>query len=85
MIEEVNRQQLNNFLNNINWLREYHGLSKRQMSKVLKISVASLSKIESRIIPPRIGVEIIFNLHKSFGIKPHIIFKTDFREVNPYR
>lgn len=85
MIKDVNNQQLKNFLNNISWLQEFYGLSKNKMSKVLKISVESLNKIERGIIPSRISVEILFNIEKAFNIQPHIMFEKDFREGNPYK
>ena len=34
------------FMFNVKWLREKHGLSKKEMAKILGISVGTLNKIE---------------------------------------
>jgi len=66
MIAEINTEQLSNLLYNVAWLRGYYGISKRRMAQLLKISVGSLNKLEAGIVPPRLGIEFIFHLHKEF-------------------
>ncbi len=84
MINEINDKQLMNILKNISWLRMHFGISKKKMAELLKISVSSLNKIEDGILPPRLSMDMIFNVHKNFGIQPYVIFAFDFRKVNPF-
>jgi len=84
MIEETNKQQLNNFLSNIAWIRKKYGISKRKMSEALKISIASLNKIENGILPPKLSMDIVFNIYISFGIEPKTMFAINFDEKSPF-
>ena len=70
MLSEINQKQLDNFLYNISWLRKHNGLSKKKMAEILEISVSTLNKIENGELPPRLGVGVVFNLHRHFGIIP---------------
>jgi len=47
-----NSKDIENFLYNIAWLRKNNGISKKNMAKILKISVPTLNKIENGIHPP---------------------------------
>lgn len=58
------------FMFNVKWLREKHGLSKKEMAKILGISVGTLNKIEKSELPPRLSVDIVFNIYQHFGIHP---------------
>lgn len=64
------KEEIKNFMNNIVWLREKHGLSNDEMAKILGISSDSLNKIENGELPPLISVDVIFNIQKHFGILP---------------
>ena len=84
MENENNRIQFENFLSNVAWIRKKYGISKRKMSKALKISVESLNKIENGILPPKISIDIVFNIYISFGIEPKAMFATNFEETSPF-
>ena len=56
------------FLYNLVWLRKHHSLSKKEMAKRLGIGLWSLNKIERGELPPRLCCDIIFAVHKNFGI-----------------
>ena len=62
------------FCQNIKKLRENNNLSKIEMAKIMGLSVMSLRKIENGELPPRIGVNTLFNLCKNFNIKPKKVF-----------
>lgn len=63
------------FCENIRLLRKVMGLSKKDFSKLMGVSVASLSKIERNTIPERMSVEVVFNITQCLGIEPKVIFK----------
>ncbi len=58
------------FMFNVTRLRKRHGLTKKEMAKTLGISVGTLNKIEKGELPPRMSVEIVFNIYQHFGIHP---------------
>lgn len=64
-----NEKELENFMYNIAWLRKHYGLSKRKMAELLDIGLWSLNQIEKGIMPPRLGVDILFALRKNFGLR----------------
>ena len=66
--------QFEMFYQNIKILRESVGFSKKEMAKILGIGVASLSKLEQGVLPPRAEVSIIFELSQHFNIQPHKLF-----------
>ncbi len=68
MKTETREEQLVNFAHNVSRLRKQYGLSKKEMVKLLEISVYSLNKIENGELPLNIGVKILFNVKKHFGI-----------------
>ena len=60
---------------NIKLLRTMLGLSKKEMAQRIKISVASLNKLESGILPPRLCYDLIIYINREFGILPSQMFK----------
>ncbi len=70
MLRNNINDEINNFINNIAYLRKKKGLSKKEMANVLNISIYALNKIERGELPKKISVEIIFNLQKNFKISP---------------
>lgn len=60
---------------NIKYLRNVHKISKKEMASILGIGVKSLRLIEKGIVPSRLSSEVIFNLHKNFGVKYSDMFK----------
>lgn len=63
------------FQNNIIRLRKNNHLSKCEMAKRLGISIHALNQLESGIIPDTLGIDIVFRMHKSFGIRPRDQFR----------
>ena len=75
MIAETNAQQFSNFLYNIGWLRRYYRIPKKRMAQLLGISVRTLNKLEAGSIPPKVGIDIIFQLHKQFRYPMGTLFQ----------
>ena len=75
MIRKNINVEINNFINNIAYLRKKYGLSKKEMADVLNISIYALNKIEKGELSKKLSVEIIFNLQKHFKISPEKQFK----------
>ena len=71
------------FQNNIKFLRKKENLSKKDMAKLLQISVNSLNKIESGIMPERLGIGIVFRIQQVFGVLPREQFQHIDTESNP--
>ena len=59
-----------NFTQNFTYLRKHLGISKRKMAELSGISVSSVTKIENGEIPPKLSIEILFEIEKYFGILP---------------
>lgn len=55
-------------------LRKEQGFSKKKMAKTLEIGIGTLTKIEKGERPPRLSVEIVYNIQDAFGIIPHELF-----------
>jgi len=73
-ISEQTREELDVFCRNVKTLRERHGLSKKEMAKILGVGVESLTKIEQGIIPRRASVSIVIKLAQHCNIEPHKLF-----------
>ena len=69
---------------NIKYLRFQHNLSKKEMAKKLGIGIASLSKIESGILPPRLTHELLLLIHEHFGISPHKILTEEIEDTDSF-
>jgi len=61
---------MENFLYNIAWLRKNKGISKKDMAKILKISISTLNKIEEGICPPKLSANVILRIYLKFCIRP---------------
>lgn len=70
MKNQASRIACENFMHNVSYIRKHYGLSKKKMAELLDIGVGSLNKIENGEIPPRLSVEILFNIYDNFGIYP---------------
>ena len=66
--EELNIQW-NNLIYNINSIRKQHNLSKKQFAVILNTSEKIIDKIEKQQIPIDLNLQIVFNIHKYFGIE----------------
>ena len=69
-----NEQELQNFCKNITLLRKRHGLSKKEMAKLLGIGIWSLNKIERGELPPRLNANVILAVYRQFGVRPSMLF-----------
>ena len=59
---------IDNLIHNTMWLMESRGLSKKEMAKMMGISISSLSKIEKGEFPMRLGSRILCKMHESFSV-----------------
>ncbi len=66
------------FINNIIWIREKYGLSKKAMSEIMHIGVQSLSRLEKGELPCRMCVGVLFYLEAHFGIPSDAWLRTRF-------
>ena len=71
---EQTQKEVDVFCRNVKTLRERHGLSKKEMAKILGVGAESLTKIEQGIIPDRTSVSIVIKLSQYFNIEPHKLF-----------
>ena len=60
---------------NLYTLRLKNGLTQKEMAKLLKIGVRSLSLLENGVLPPRMTCNIFFCLYEHFGILPEECFE----------
>lgn len=73
-----------NFLSNIVWIRKYYGISKKNMAKLLKIGVSDIICMENGKLPPELSAEIIFNVHKCFGVAPADLMEKQLKnDISP--
>ncbi len=68
-----NQKQIKTFLTNITAIRRHYGLSKKQMTQLLGISIQSLNKIEKGEMP-NLSVNILYRVYDLFGIKSSELF-----------
>lgn len=66
--------ELHQFCKNVSYIRKQTKLSKKEMARIMHISVSTLQKLESGTVPPRFGMESIFHLCRTFHIKPRQLF-----------
>ncbi len=69
------KEEISIFCKNIKNLREKEKLSKKDMAKLLGISVHSLTMIENGTIPKRLSCRILIKIYDEFGILSKDIFK----------
>ena len=72
--------ELDNLLYNIKWLRQHNGLSKKQMTDILGVSLKTLNKIERGEMPPRLGASVLYNISVHFGISSSKQFEKKLSE-----
>ena len=66
--------QLSNLIHNVTVLRQRHGLSRKEMAKILHISPYLLRMLESGRISSRLYVDFLFYLRDYFQLSSHDIF-----------
>lgn len=64
------KEKTANFTHNVKWLREHYGYSKTRMAKILKISTASLERIENGELPAKLNMNVLFRIGDFFGVDP---------------
>ena len=64
----VFENEAKNLAYNVRWIREQNGLSKKEMARMLSISVESLRKIEAEQIPTRLVVHVPFRIATLFNV-----------------
>ena len=77
----VSEKEKKTVAKNILWLRKQHGLSQKEMAKMLSIAPSSLSKIEKGELPPRLCVLVPFRISCRFGIPTQALFSTVIEEA----
>lgn len=68
MSKSLNNELCANLIHNLTFLRRRYGLSKKAMAQLLRISLYSLNLLEKGILPPHLGVEMIFRAQACFDI-----------------
>lgn len=63
-------------LNNIKYLRLRHGLTCKQMAKLLNTSVRSIKRMERGELPLTVSAEVLVIIDREFGILPsNVLYK----------
>lgn len=62
------------FCRNLRRWRLERGMSVTAFARLLRISPASLRKLESGVLPPKISVQLFFVLHDKLGISYREMF-----------
>lgn len=70
-------KELNTFLKNLVWLKNYHNLSNEKMAEILEISIEIWDEVEIEKIPTSLTVDIFYRIKDYFDISPtDIIYKS---------
>ena len=77
------KHEFENLCHNIIWLRDFHRLSKKDMAKLLEISLYTLNRLERGEIPPRLSVESLFFVSDHFHIPPYRLLTSRLDEDEP--
>lgn len=75
----MNKTEINEltvFCENVRFLRKKYGYSKERMAKVCGVNKQTLTKIEQMIMPPRLRINVIFNICWHFRLQPYQLFRT---------
>jgi len=79
-----NDYELSVFCDNVRFLRKAHGLSQKEMAKIMGIGVGGLRIIERGTVPPRLDVFVLICLSDHFHISCDSLFclrcEADFAE-----
>jgi len=68
---------IRNLTYNITLLRKQNRLSQKEMAQLLGISIATIIKLESGILPPRFSTETILCISDCFGLSPSELFRPE--------
>ena len=72
-MEAIQHTDLEILSHNLLWLRKEHGYSQKNMAVILKIGVGSLRALERGRVPPRVTVDILFEIQTHFQIAPSVM------------
>ena len=73
-MEQIIKNEIRVFCENVKALRQREKLSKKEMAKRLGIGVGSLTRIENGMIPPRLRCNVLVKIHICFGVLPEQMF-----------
>lgn len=65
----THREEILMLCHNLRQLRKQHGLSKKEMAAILRISARSLNMLENDILPPQQSCDFLFYASRYFNIK----------------
>ena len=68
--------QFSNLIHNVTVLRQHHGLSRKEMAKILHITPYLLRMLENGRISSRLYVDFLFHLRDYFHLSFHDMFHT---------
>lgn len=58
------------FLQNLTYLRIQHGLTPKQMAKLLNISVRSMKRMERGELPLSVDADVLYSINDHFDVSP---------------
>ena len=76
------KTQLDIFCKNLTYLRKYNGISKKKMATILRIGIKSLNQIEQGVMPPRVGIDILFYTAKYFSVRISRLLTEELQKVS---
>lgn len=68
------------FTFNVAWIRKENNISKKRMAEILGISIYTLNKIENGILPPKLKVDVIFNIKNYFNVPVNYILEKKLKK-----
>ena len=77
-MKEVIERELQIFCENVKYLRERDGLTKREMCKIMRITPSTLNRLEAGEIP-FIKLSALERLRTHFGLTLSELFQTGWR------
>ncbi len=68
-------QALLTFCANIRYLRDKHGLSKRDMADILGVGVKTITALEHNTVPKRLGSSVLLRMSRHFHVRICELFR----------
>lgn len=81
MISEKLIKAYKTFGENVVWLRENMGLTKKEMSDILGICQKTLKKIEKGHIPSKVLLKVILRIEDKFKLNAEFMFKNSYKDL----
>lgn len=76
-------QEFEYFCENVKFLRQRASLSQKEMARIMKVSVKTLSRIEHGELPLRLGVEVAMRLCSRFCVSADQLLFQRLAEAQP--